>query len=336
MTKLGVAILAWVTGAAVGCGGGTAHPAVVANNSGGGELSLGGQLVRDVGAGAAVAIVPGPDGLRAISADGARQKVLVPGPVPWALVDNRGDVVWYGTGDAAAIQVLDLESSATTPMTKTVVTGLPTDTDAGAPMVTIAYPIPGDDHGMSEELTAGHPITPHIVLTVSDAPSLSGSGGILELWDQQEQWEAAVEQGQIADGPLLAKIAARAKGRSLGAAPSTAQHRVELQDTSNCEDSDTCGTAEEVTPKLWRVATSYSCGDGCYTEWQLYDPAAKQFVDTDWAKLIEDAWIAPDASAFVTAGRIIRFDSGPVAATPAVDDGAAVGGGWLGGGTYIF
>ena len=90
-------------------------------------------------------------------------------------------------------------------------------------------------------------------------------------------------------------------------------------------------TYELPPTKLWRVAVSFTCGDGCYTGWKLYDPAAKKFVDAAWTGQVNDAWVARDGSAFVKNGVVIRFDRGPLAETP---EGESLGGGWLGGAYY--
>src|SRR5579862_8028451 len=88
--------------------------------------TLGAQLERVVGQGRSVAIVPGTVGLRAISSDGARQRLLVPGPTSWAVVDPRAEVVWFGSGDETQIRAIDLEArAADPPAVETVVTGLP-------------------------------------------------------------------------------------------------------------------------------------------------------------------------------------------------------------------
>src|SRR5688500_13791757 len=175
--------------AAVACGGGGSRD-TLGNSSGGGAASLGAILTREVGAGVPVAIVPSPDGLKAVSADGARQRTLVPGAMRWAIVDARAGVVWFGTPDVTKVQVLDLESPAASPAIATVVTGLPDETDAGPPLVAIAY-------GAEEQLDVGHPITPHVYLEVTAEPALRASPGILEMWDQQDDYRARVEQATI-------------------------------------------------------------------------------------------------------------------------------------------
>jgi hypothetical protein len=221
------------------------------------------------------------------------------------------------------------------PVITTVVTDVPTETDAGAPLVTINYPDPGADVPSGDELQLGHGIMPHVVVNVAATPSLGAQGGILEMWEQQDQWEAAVQQAHIVGAPLLAQLAARGAGRSINGARELKEHQVKLDDVSSCDEPDYCGRAEELTPRLWRVVTSFSCGDGCYTGWRLFDPLHEELIEGDWAGQISDAWLAPDASAFVSAGRVYRLDSGPLDATPAIEDGNGIGGGWLGGGTYL-
>jgi len=50
-------------------------------------------LQRDVGRGGAVAIVPSPDGILAVSLRGAPNEVLVEGAALWLLVDDRARVM---------------------------------------------------------------------------------------------------------------------------------------------------------------------------------------------------------------------------------------------------
>ncbi len=289
---------------------------------------LGAALLQDVGVGQAVAIVSGTAGLRAISADGARQRVLVPRPTPWVLVDNDAGVVWFGSPDGTELELLDLEASDTTPPV-TVARNLPTETGAGAPEFTIRR---GD-----AELTFGHPIRPHIVVTLGPTPGLSVDPGILEAWEQTATVADPVAKAPLPARELLValdkRVAAR-PGRDVPTQPP--EQRLDTIDKSNCEDQQICGTAQPVVgTKYWRVAVAFSCGDGCYTDWRLYDPTAKEFLEDEWANWLVSAWVAPDGSAFVANGVVVRFDSGPLEATPAGED-AGSGGGWLGGGVLYW
>lgn len=303
---------------------------------GGTAGSLAAVLARDIGAGGPVAIVPTTHGLVATSADGARAQTLVDGPIRWALVDNRAGVVWFGKPDGTTIEVLDLEGAAAPVAVSTVVTGLPTETDAGVPLVSIAYPEPSEDIPMADELSVGHPITPHVVLQVEATSSLHGAGGILDMWDQTADFEAKIAQAKVPGQALLAQLAARGKGKSTSPARVSTEHQVDGIDASACDEADYCGKAEEVTAGLWRVVTSFSCGDGCYTGWQLYDPGKKVLFEQPWARELSDVWLSPDGAALVSNGVVIRLDSGPLPGSPALDgEERAMGGGWLGGGTHL-
>lgn len=330
---------------------GSRSPAPVANTPPStGAATLGAALTREVGAGLPVAIVPGTAGLRAISADGARTRTLVPGPVPWALVDNDAGVVWFGSADGTAIDLVDLEGpAAAMPPVETIATGLPTQTDGGGPMFAVGYesppttpaPSPADpddvpDLGPSASLSFGHPITPHIGVVVGPKPRLFVEGGILDLWDQTEELRATVAAAKLPGRDRLIALGQRVDARPVTpAAPAPPDQRVDTIDKSNCEDEDRCGTAEPVpNTTLWRVAVAFSCGDGCYTEWRLYDPARKAFLEPDWASQLVSASVAPDGSGFVADGAIIRFDTGPLAVAPGGEAGGG-GGGWLGGGAWV-
>ena len=285
-----------------------------ASHSGSSGATLAATLERDVGAGQSVAIIPGRT-LRAISADGARERVLAPGPVSWVLVDQRAHVIWFGGADRSTISVLDLDAP---PATDAVViaTGLPS-----GPAVTISYP-PSDD------LAFGHPIDSHVVLEL-DPPHLAISiGGFIDAGGDQ------LSHATLEHRELLTAFARRGGRRTTHSpAPDSAKHRVDGVDSKRCErDPKACGQAEAIPgTQLWRVTVAYTCGDGCYAEQRIYDPATQQFIAGAWTDELQDAWVAPDGSAFVRRGVVIRFDSGPLLVTPA---GGIEGGGWLGSSYY--
>lgn len=304
-----------------------AKPVVVGNTERA-PVSLAAALERDLGAGMPVAIVPGPD-LRAISADGARERVLVPGPVPWALVDQRSHAIWFGNRNSSTISVLDLD--AIDPQPVTVVADIPTVV-AGPLSVRVFYPDPTSDVPVGDELTFGHPQHPQVILRLGPEPSLDVSGGLLEIVGDQEKLDALraeIRLAKLPDRELLVELARRGAGRTTTPRHAGKQHRVEGVDPAECFDATLCGQAETVTgTKLWRVTIGHSCGDACYLEQRLYDPQTKQFLAADWARRLQDAWVSADGTAFVASGVVIRFASGPLAATPISDE--LQGGGWLG------
>ncbi|MBX3159524.1 MAG: hypothetical protein KF773_26370 [Deltaproteobacteria bacterium] len=302
----------------------------------GNKDTLGGLLEQDVGRGVPVAIVGGKQGLRALSADGARQKVLVPGSVPWVLVDNRSRVVWFGEeGDPSGIRAVDLDAPASAPVVaRQVVTGMP-GTGAGEPHVGIRYVADGTPP-IADDLTSAQHMLPRVFISLRTPPALEASGGILDLWGQTEEFAADLKaKAKLLETAWLAQVAERGRDGAFALLPDKVKDglRVPDVDPAGCDnDADRCGHAEEVAPtKLWRVAVSFTCGDGCYTEWKLYDPTAKKFLEADWAGRLKDAWVARDGSAFIVHGAVYRFDRGALAETP---DAESLGGGWLGGGYY--
>lgn len=109
-------------------------------------LGLEARLIAEVGEGQTVAILPWHRGLMAVSADGARQRLLAAGPVKFALVDHRARVIWFakasdeGEGGAEEplpphdeLWLLDLaaptSAAAPTPRPTRIATGLPFDFD---------------------------------------------------------------------------------------------------------------------------------------------------------------------------------------------------------------
>ena len=298
---------------------------------------LAARLLREVGAGAAVAIVPGKQGLRALSSDGARQRVLIPGEVPWALVDNRGQAVWFKKGDGAALWLLDLTRPE--PAAEIVVTGVK-DFD-----IALAYPGTGGTERLRSR-TLGY--DGGIEIQVADRPSLKKMTGVYgEIFLDQERQRMRVFQKSCRLTPagraLLPQLAKRGQGRRLALAPPPAKTlpRVESVPRGPCEDADVCGQAEELpgTP-LWRVTVAYSCGDACFTTHQLYDPRTRQFVPghdpsrrsptplkTEEPDL-EEIYVAPDGSALLVRGHILRLGGKSVATGEGL-------GGWLGGAWHV-
>ncbi|MCB9564253.1 MAG: hypothetical protein H6709_20390 [Kofleriaceae bacterium] len=291
--------------------------------AGGGPVAAADSLAASLTAelGAPVAILPSAQGLIAVSADGARREVLAPPPVSWALVDDRAQVIWFG--NAGTIWLLDTTVAAPTP--EQIVTGLPDEVISGEPGVSIYYP--GDD-----TLSIGHPAYYRIVIAMGDEPVLEGDSG---AWTDDEEFGPAVAAVPLS-AEVKARLAAlwkRGAGRAI-ALPSPAEitERVAVDPEAPCEDEDMCGQASAIPgTSLWRVVMSYSCGDGCYIEYGIYDPASHAFVaDDPWQDRVQQAWVSPDGHALISGGALVRRDGAGV-----VVDGDGAGGGWLGGGYYI-
>ena len=305
--------------AAGACGGGNKSATTV-----GGTAAPAGSLAASLEAelGVPVAIVPAKAGLLAVSADGARQRTLVPAPVDWALVDNRAGVVWFGTRDA--IRLLDLSLPAPAP--EDIVTELPTEVMEGAPGIVIDYGASG------VELAIGHPGYHRIILTLGDAPALAGDSG---AWTDDEEFPQAVAARSLspATRTRLIELWRRGEGRALALdAPATTPNKVAGVDPANCPDDESmCGEASAIPgTTLVRVIVSFSCGDACHPEYRVYDPATKQFIDAPWTASLQMAWLSADGRAVVRDGAITRLDAtGTVfAATEGVEGGGGLGPSW--------
>ncbi len=301
--------------------------------------TLGAQLERVVGQGRSVAIVPGTAGLRAISSDGVRQRLLVAGAVSWAVVDPRADVVWFGSGDESQIRAIDLEArAADPPPIETIVTGLPDGNGVsmvGPVIYGVEYVSQDPDEPRGEALMSGEAYATgaqldmsrtHLTLLLEATPSVDGATG----YEQNQDWVAAVGKAAIPGRAFLADVLARKSHKPKHAArPPDA--RVDGVDPSKCEDPKECGTAEVVVgTKYWRVLTASYSGDVHHVEYRLYDSEAKRFLTDEWATWLDDAIVSPDHASFLVGGMIVRFDGGPITATPRDQGGS--GGGWIGGG----
>lgn len=299
--------------------------------------SLESRLLREVGAGASVAIVPGKEGLRAISSDGLRQRVLIPGEVPWALVDNRGQAVWFKKGDGAALWLLDLTRPE--PAAEIVVNGV-----KGFD-IALAYPGNG-----TERLHSYISIYDGAIeIQVADRPSLKKLTGVYgEIFLDQERQRVRTFQKNCRLTPagrtLLQQLARRGQGRSLTRPLPKAETLppVSTVPASGCEETKMCGGAEAIPgTKLWRVVVSHACGDACQGQYQLYDPQAKQFVraadqsqrsaaprKTDEPSLNE-LYVAPDGRALLTPGYLLRIGG------KAIPTSELSVGGWLGSAWHV-
>ncbi|MCE9580503.1 MAG: hypothetical protein K8W52_45710 [Deltaproteobacteria bacterium] len=302
------------------CGGGT-KPGTTLQNGGAPAGSLAAALTTELGT--PVAILPNKTGLLAVSADGARQHLLVPAPVDWALVDNRAGVVWFGTRDS--IRLLDLTLAAPAP--EVIVDALPTDVIEGAPGIVI-------DYGEDGDLSIGHPAYHRITLGLGATPGLTGDSG---AWTDDEEFPKAVAARALAPAvrTRLVELWHRGAGKALASpAPTDPATQVAGVDPANCPDDESmCGAASAIPgTKLWRVTVSFSCGDGCHPEYRAYDPATKQFIDDPWAGHLQMTWISGDGHALVQDGGITRLDGhgAGFAASEGVE-----GGGWLGPSWYV-
>jgi hypothetical protein len=90
--------------------------------------------------------------------------------------------------------------------------------------------------------------------------------------------------------------------------------------------------------KLWAVLIQ-AVGDFCHIVPQVYDPAARQFINIqngarqsrpfdDLNASVGDIWICPSGSAFVGGGTTGTFAKGALAPWRGLSMGGCLGGGW--------
>ena len=310
-------------------------PAVVENSAAAEPLVT--ELVRDVGAGGSVAIVGGNAGVRAVSSDGNRARVLVSdGPAPWVVVDPRANVVWFGSPDRTVIRALDLDAHAPAPIAVASNVPAPEHQEmVGPALYGVAYP--SDDPTVSageammtgEHYSTGESLAQtHVDLVIGAQPAVEGAAG----YPGDAAWDRSFTQVHVDAAAFLAKVRARHHAASHDAATET---RVDGVDPAACENEGECGAALTIPGTHFvRVVVGTSTGDIHHIEYALYDTDAKALVAAGWTSWLHDAWLAPDHTAFVWEGIVVRFDGGPVAETPV--DGGAAGGGWLGGGLVYY
>lgn len=315
----------------------------------GGEDSLFDRVARVVGQGLPVAIIPTIEGLAAVSADGERWTLLHKGRVPWAVVDERARVIWFGQSlapdrggdDWVAVYALDLFASNLAPTR--VSARLPGDS-----VFVVSHPGRGPE-GRDEKLWSAigrGAITTLVVDT--RRPRLEASGGVymeLGLIDAGPH-RAAVKAGAL-DKEAVAFVRGLAKRsgersnrRPLSVAPELPE-RLEVP-SSGCELPEQCGTWSPWPNPSWvAVVVEHACGDSCLTRMALWNVEKRALVE--WGDgagaarpgldgRFESPIIAPDGSAWTEGGLLMRPGSKPW--TWPVPDGEAFapwGGGWLGG-----
>lgn len=330
----------------------TAETPLAANPKAQPSGSLGEQLMREVGAGRSVAIVAGADGLRAFASDGARQRVLVPLDVPWSVIDQRSNVIWFGSPDLTEFRAIDLDAPASDPPARiTVVVGLP---QARVDYYGVNYVDPkATPSGMAWAMgtqfatsTLGDmnqsSISLGIMTPATESMMVYATGYFDDLGDLEEgesdddsddesddESDEEPVIGKVVGSAFLTDLLARPDHRA--PEPERPASRVEGVDTSKCDEPSRCGEAQAIPgTRYLRVMTANYAGDITHINWQLYDLERKQFLTESWASMFDNAFLAPDHTAFVTGGVLVGFEGGPVKATPS--DRAGAGGGWIGGG----
>jgi hypothetical protein len=309
-------------------------------------LSLFDRLVREVGRGGPVAVVPSPEGVVAASLRGAPNQVIVKGKSSWLQVDDRARVIWFlrATDDGhngADLWLLDLSASA--PVPERVATGFG-DEDR----IAIRYDesTPG---GVAEVLPPEAENNTYVRLSLNEKqPALSLSqGGYDEIFEEQgENNREAFKDVKLVPAivPRLRELSRRTLHPLSLQPPGDAEvgqrPHIAAVDTSKCEDPEVCGKQQPLGTSLFvRVIVLHECGDFCHVIWQLYDATTKEFIDYETGKRtpspikidyehvsdLRNVWVSATSDAFVTEGEVYKIGGG------LVFKGKGFDGGWLGG-----
>ena len=295
--------------------------------------SLGTDLVASIGNGGSVAILPRKDGIWAVSADGARQKVIATNRATWLLVDNRADAIWFGR-KGGGLWLIDLTAKPGSPPEE--IAGF-----KGDEAVVVAY---GPSHEDCLKVLRTE-YDAHLVLDLSvTPPTLAYESGIYDDVFEKQGRAHARRLARIQWAPQaqerLVALAARGKGRPLLAPNPRPVPRLKSVSDETCESAEMCGNASRMgKTRFLAVLVEHSCGDACHTTWQLYDSRTKEFMDAADPKRrsrkpltdedvtdVDDAWTAPGGEGFVVRGSLYNFERGQVGKIRASGDG----GGWLG------
>jgi hypothetical protein len=310
------------------------------------SVSLFDRLQRDVGRGGAVAVVPSPDGVVAVSLHGAPNQVIVKGATLWLQVDDRARVIWFQrpTASGSDLWLLDLTQPA--PQAEHVATGFDKDD-----RITIEY----------DESTPGGLETvlpPEAVANTHIEVHLNRQRPSVKLW--QGEYDGIFEDQGAANRrafrrvhllpailPRLRELSQRA-GRPLwlkSPGEDDERPRIASVEQRYCEEQDLCGKQEPLgKTRFMRVLVQHSCGDMCHVAWQLYDPSTQEFIDftngnrsphpvyegdQSSATDLTNVWVATSGEAFVWEGRVYKIAGG------LIFSGKGIDGGWLGGQYHV-
>ncbi|MCA9649796.1 MAG: hypothetical protein KC501_07805 [Myxococcales bacterium] len=272
-----------------------------------------------------LAVVVLEAGIVALGPDGKSVGMLLPGEASWCRVDPRGGVLWARrSGD---LSMLDLEG------------GGPPVTVLEDPPETIVIAYADEELGRP----APHEFQDGVAVHMVDPPRLEaiqGCDGDMVYYcldDDVEDFEAALAEQlgaraeALAEQPVpleaLAPIVARSEGRRAaladpGRAPAPSSVTVPAD---ACEEApEDCGSAE-VLPgtRYWRVLVGNSRGDFYHEDFQLFDPASKEFFDPTRptersaaprsGEVFEPRWISPSGELALGYDSLVSFEHGVIA-----------------------
>lgn len=231
--------------------------------------------LRAEAGGKAVALVARADGLVAMAPGGSWTKTLFAGPVASAVLDDGLELVWFLS--RGSLYVLDLRATEAKPVV--IATGLTED----IPFSVLRTRKTAGDGGLAS--TAGRDFA-WTVLTWSAKPALGR-----ESLDGEEGAPPGAKL--VGAAWLRAELGREAKRRPAGK-PHPALPAVALPEgIGECEDPELCGSALPFGPTGHQlVVVTHSCGDFCYVQCLLYDPAKRLFgvppVPATWSAAPEE------------------------------------------------
>lgn len=305
------------------------------------------RLREQAGGRGPLAALPSPQGLILCTPEGTLQRIGE-GPVPWVLVDNRSSVVWFSRSVAGGteIYILDLLFLGNAPAPVLIATA-----PRGKAGFQIHYP---SEEGWESLWEDTRPLPARFEFVIALMVTEQGyrfADEALYLLDPRpnellgpEQVRTVSGRAQLApDGAdVLRRLARRGWGRSVSL-PRPPSQEVCLPHVPVPEkdcDYEGCGEASPVVGSpYWKVITTESGGCVVFSYSQLYDPRTQEFFRLDEPLLrsprplpsafpteaFAGGFVAPDGSAIIHGGAIVRFAGGHFSA------GGGIGGGWIGG-----
>jgi hypothetical protein len=303
------------------------------------------QLHRELGNQRSLLLLATRNGLLATTADGAKQKELLPGRFHYVLVDQRGQVAWVSSAKTSAepkdtFEAIDLTGTTWRPVV------VLRSTSSFSPNVGVHYRNPAEklvmhpDPDLPEELRlileAGN-----VRLELRNDACLTHKRGC----KKQQQFLACSPDRKCPSltpegKALLERVAARSQGRNVEL-PRPPRKPLPLVNAAiPADETDCCVRCGEAAAlpgtKLWTVFTQVY-GDCCHIVPQLYDPKTGRFIHPEtgerapkpfnsvWAHF-RDAWICAGQDVFVTEGDVATFAAGKVKGL--VGRASCLDGGW--------
>lgn len=297
------------------------------------------KLKQEIGMGQPVALLPGKEGLLAVSADGSRKRTLIKEPITSALLDELSQSVWYiqKRSGVSSVYLLDLLKCEVTP--EPILTKLVEAKRLIVASKKRANAVSAGDWRETAAILILDPAAPHLEAE-ADVPAVFYGEGEASVAKHEKKIRSSTFAQEGMD--RLRTIAQR-RSQAPTPVPLRKNYQVKAVPEEACADTGTdCGRATAMPRgNLWLVLVHNECGDACYPDYQLYDPATKVFLDpanpksrraAPLKKFLDpiDAWQSPDGSSLIKDGVLYSLSAGIVARNQ-----GGTGGNWLEGGLQV-